>query len=393
MENKLKILKPICLLILLCVLVAQSITGITLPPSDGDSSAYHIPIAKSFIDGQILNPPSTHFDLLYYPASSNLLLVPFILMSIPLNLYNVVGWLILVVTLYYVGRAASLSHISSLVFTTGFSTIISLVRLMNTQSIDLYLTLFYALSLILILNWRSSTWQYLLLGSAFGMIIGSKYSGPFFVITLILVFGQQFLKHINVKKVIVFIIPLFLLGGIWYVRNFLLKSNPFYPGEFLTFPSNSNFHLQDWSTFRTLTYSLDGITKFVNAFLSEYLLVGIISIITPLVLFLSKNKNLLMTKLVLVGCINFIIYLFLPSWPENIVSDMRYSHVAILPLFLSAFLLFQKRKEYSLFLSIIVMNAVFVLSYLGHKPKILLIAVILFLAFYSFTRWRKIELL
>lgn len=393
MENKIKILQPICLIILLCVLVAQGINGIILPPGDGDSSAYHIPIAKSFINGQILNPPSTHFDLLYYPASSNLLLVPFMLMGIPLNLYNVVGWLILVVTLYFLGRAASLSHISSLVFTTGFTTVISLVRLMNTQSIDLYLTLFYALSLILVLNWRSSTWQFLLLGGAFGMIIGSKYSGPFFVIAFLFVFGQQFLKNIDLKKIIVFCIPLLLLGGIWYIRNYFLKGNPFYPGEFLGLPSNSNFHLQDWTTFKTLVNSLDGTIKFGNAFLSEYLLVGVISIFSPLAIILSRNKESLIMKLVLIGSINFLIYLLLPSWPENIISDMRYSHVALLPLFLSSFLFFQKRKEYLFFLSIIIMNAAFVLSYLGHKPKIILMAVFLFLSLYSFMRWRNVEIL
>lgn len=392
MENKLKILQPLCIFILLGVFVAQFYNGIILPPGDGDSSIYHIPIAQSFINGQIFNPPSTHFDLLYYPASANALLVPFILLSVPLNLYNVIGWTALVFALYFLGKKVGLSTTSSIIFTTGFSTVVSIVRLMNTQSIDLYLTLFYVLSLILIFSRRFSTWTLLMLGVTLGMIVGSKFSGPILVLIFILVFSKTILTKINIKNAVIFAIPVLLLGGVWYLRNYLLQGNPFYPGKFLGLPSNPNFYLQDWTPLKTLTNSFNGLVIFFNALLTEYFLVGILSVIVTMIILKSKNiSNSFIYKLVLLGSVNFLIYLFLPSWPENIVSDLRYSHVAFLCLFLASFLYLEKRKEFSLFTTLVVLHSAFVFSYIGHKPKVILFSLILFIPIYLILKKKNFE--
>ncbi len=86
----------------------------------------------------------------------------------------------------------------------------------------------------------------LLSGLATGILLGSKGSGPLFVIVLsAVILIQGLIKHFDPLKphkryflresfkshLICFIAPVFLMGGYWYIKNWVLYNNPVYPME------------------------------------------------------------------------------------------------------------------------------------------------------------------
>ncbi len=96
--------------------------------------------------------------------------------------------------------------------------------------------------------------QILLSGLTTGILLGSKGSGPLFVIVLTAVIMiQQFVRYFNpfnilsskresrlvkdgfIPYVIYFLIPIFFMGGYWYIKNWVLYNNPVYPMEISIF--------------------------------------------------------------------------------------------------------------------------------------------------------------
>ena len=89
----------------------------------------------------------------------------------------------------------------------------------------------------------------LLAGLATGILLGSKGSGPLFVVILSsAIIIQEFIKHFNASKtkpahrgyfiimalkpyLIYFIAPVFLIGAYWYIKNLVLYNNPLYTTE------------------------------------------------------------------------------------------------------------------------------------------------------------------
>jgi hypothetical protein len=92
----------------------------------------------------------------------------------------------------------------------------------------------------------------LLAGLAGGILLGAKGSGPLFVvILLIMVMTQEFIKRVNpfntipvefktypvpirkrfIQYAVCFIFPAVLMGGYWYIKNWVLYNNPVYPME------------------------------------------------------------------------------------------------------------------------------------------------------------------
>jgi hypothetical protein len=84
-----------------------------------------------------------------------------------------------------------------------------------------------------------------LAGITSGILLGAKGSGPLFIIILSgAIIAQKLRKHLkpgssdpaSVKKsfkrfVLNFIVPVILLGGYWYLKNWIIYDNPVYPME------------------------------------------------------------------------------------------------------------------------------------------------------------------
>src|SRR5687768_8435702 len=77
--------------------------GLFSVPSEGDSIAYHIPIAESIRNGSVLSPSRDGYALGFYPGAAELILSLFMTMSVPLNLYNVLAWVILAYLCFRLG--------------------------------------------------------------------------------------------------------------------------------------------------------------------------------------------------------------------------------------------------------------------------------------------------
>ena len=349
----------------------------TYPAPDGDSINYHIPIAKSFLDGTFIDPEKINAVpfLKYSPGSSEGILSIFLSFNIPMQLYNVTAVLFLFVVLYKVGRVFGLDRNLSLVFGVSVSTLPAMLRWINMEIIDIWMAGFFAMSLLLLEKPRKSIKYFLTLGFAAGMLIGSKYSGPLFAVILFLFYFRKIIPYLNIKRIISFLIPFSVFGLFWYIRNLYLTGNPLYPQPFLFFKGD-RFPILETPVLETMLFTSGGIKNFVDAAFSEYSL-WIVSFFVALYVvykWLNKRKLSKATFVALIGLANFIVYLFLPSdkYFHIFVSVVRYSFPAIVPLVLSTFL-FAKEKSKEELVCLITFVTLLASPIYQYHPKVLII--------------------
>lgn len=368
--------KNLSLIIFLFVLTYFIYTGLTTYPIEGDSLAYHIPIALHIFKGTILNPNTFTSSLHYYPGSSEAILALFIFLNIPLNLYNVLGWVLLFVLTLRLGMVFKLSKELSVIYATAVCLLPSVVRLIPNQTIDIWLAVFYLGSLILLEKPEIKLSYYAKLGFTLGMLIGTKYSGPLFATVLLLFYFKNFIKHINLLRLIIFIGIITLTGFSWYIRNFLFTLNPFYPASIFMFKGDTSFKLLNWQPWKTLIFVNNGSFMMIQALIAEFL-IWMLALPWGVVILISRvfrrKIPLNIQKLILLGVINFIIYLFLPSWVVNLASDLRYTYSVFIPLILSILLLakeFRKEDQISL---IALIGSIAVIPQLDYYPKLFML--------------------
>lgn len=180
----LKVLSKICILFFLYILVSYFFIGTTTVPDEGDSLGYHIPLAKAFLDGKILDPHKIVAApfLKYSPASSEGILSIFYFLHISPNLYNVLGVIFFFFALLYLATNFGLKKELRIVFASSVVMLNGIVRWIDTQVIDIYLASFFVLVLALSHKPEKKVSYFLKLGIVVGMMIGSKYTGLFFAL-------------------------------------------------------------------------------------------------------------------------------------------------------------------------------------------------------------------
>lgn len=354
--------------------------GFTTLPTEGDSINIHIPIARKILAGKILLPVNHNIDSMY-PAASELILSIFLGLQAPLNLYNIFALLMLFVTLFFLGKTFNLSKNLSIYFSFSICSLYDVLRYANTQKIDIWMLIFYALSLLFLQKQKKRTQDFLLLGIFFGMFVGSKYSAPFYGVILLIFYFKSFLKYLNMQRFFVFIFPLFLLGISWYIRNYINFGNPFFPQPFLFFKGESHSLYYSWPYWKI---ALEYPREVFNAFISEYMIWVLLLIVLPLLWFgnmlFKKFQDInSIQKILFLGIVNFIFFIFLPSAPAHdynaIVFGIRYSLPAILILFLSFFCIAKKYKLGRLVTIITFANMSFLLLPINYHAKLLFLYV------------------
>ncbi len=336
--------------------------GITTLPWEGDSLAYHLPIARNLLSGKYTNFQSL---LEYYPGASEIILAALMATHVPLNLFNLFGWLFLFAVCYKLARHFGLQKESSIVFSAAVAMLTSVVRLIPTQTVDIWLAAFYLYS-VLLLERPKNTWRYyLLLGTSVGMVVGSKYSGPLFTLPLIVLYGPRFIRKINIKW-IASLLPICILGLSWYFRNWYFMGAPLYPS------SSDSFRLLNWQLWKTPLLLPNGTFLLIQALLSEYL----IWIISPIIALKTK-----ISPLKFLGFANLAICMFLPTWPENIISDLRYTYVAFIPLVLVTFLSFQDNNRSEEISLAAILAMISVVPQLDYFPKLFVLVPAVLLLF------------
>lgn len=392
MKNSINTLAIVCLFFCIYLLLNFIIIGITTQPREGDSLHYHIPIAHSILNGKILDPRrvsryGADNILQFYPSAAEAILALFIAVHLPLNLFNVFAWVLLFVGCYYLSRQVDLSKDISIIFATSVITLQVITRWLTSQVIDIWLAVFFIASLSLLIKGLGSNRRYFLLGICVGLLIGSKYTGIFFAVILILTFYRSLLEKLNLTRFILLALPIAAFGLSWYIRNFLLTGDPIYPQSFLFFHGISSWHI-----FKITVWEM--MFKFpkemVNAYLSEYMLWSLSLIVVP-ILFIyylksKKNISLLIKKLFIITVVGLVFYLFLVSSQDYnvMVSSFRYSYPIFIPLILLVFLFAKELKKLVVISYFCVLNLIGMQSFSYH-PKILIftfIVVLLVLGMY-----------
>jgi hypothetical protein len=370
-------LAKVTLIFFLYILTYYFYIGLTGKPTEGDSLAYHIPIAKSIADGSFIHPHYT-FDHDYFPGSFESILAVFMILHIPLNLYNVLAIILLFFATRSLAVLFGLSNDFAIVFAVSICTLNVVVRWATAQTVDIWLGVFYVFALTLLLNPQHTLRYFFKLGLAFGMLVGTKYSGVLYVCALLAVYLKNVVQYVTLKRLIVFSLPVIILGLFWYVRNYFAINNPFYPLDmpfFKGLKGNPIIQIQVWKTIVQYPGSM------FNAFLGEYMVWSISIIAVPLLCMyhvLTKQTGKLkpMTQLLIVSLVNLLIFLLLPadSSYQSHVSNLRYAYPLFIPLLLSVFL-FAKEYHKEEAIALVSIANMITLPSLQYHPKLLVLYV------------------
>src|SRR3989344_342810 len=254
--------------------------GVVTKPWEGDSLAYHIPIARIISEGRWGDRAALSSPLYYYPGGIEAMLAVMMRLGLPLNLFNVAGWVALVILSREMGKKLGMERGLATIFGISVGMWPSVIRLIMTQTVDIWLAVFWV-------------WVWLLLCSP-GR--NWKYWGQLGVATF---------------------------GLFWYIRNWALTGDPVYLATFWFWVGDVQFKVNNWAFWKTLVYVPGGWGKMAEAAVSEYL------VWLPLGMGAALLRR---NRIAILGLVNLAACLILPSWPENMISDLRYIYPAMIPL-------------------------------------------------------------
>ena len=381
--NLLEILAKISLIIFSFLILYYFVQGVTTKPWEGDSVAYHIPIANLILSGKIVNPAlgtypaSTDFYRLYQPGSAEVILSVFEFLKVPLNLFNVVGVIVFFFVMFHLARSFELSRESSILFATSLASLHLTMRWILSQTVDIWLAIFLGLSIILMRNPRK-TWKYFLtLGAVLGILFGSKYSAPAYTFFVIILFGRQVLRYLNLKRLVAFLVPFSVLGLSWYIRNLILTGDPYFP-QTIPFFKGIPYHVLDDAVWKMFIYFRGGPIIWIQSAISEYTVWCLVLLAAPFIYIWTRKRvstafRSNITKLLILSLLSFIVYLLLPSGPSPslITSVFRYTYPVFIPLILCIFI-YAKRFKKEEVLGVIAVTNMLIMPELSYHPKILI---------------------
>jgi hypothetical protein len=356
-------------------------SGITSPPLLGDSHDYHMPIAENFLNGTFFYIPKTANPFINFPGSSELILALFILLHIPINWFCVLGWVLLFLLLRKMGLHFNLGSELSLIFATAFTSTLSVFRQMGTQSIDMWMAAWFVLLVILLEKPRKTIGYFFFLGFAFGMLVGTKYTGAVFMVILLVVYGIRIVKLLNLSNILAFLLPFLIFGVSWYIRNFIEWGDPMYPLSFFIFRGLP----LDISNYILWQEILRGhVLTIIAALVSEYLIWGL-SFIPFLALFalnfkkrfINNNYSRVFWLCFLLFVASFFMYSFKSTKFDFVVSNMRYLFPVIIMLMLSLFIMAKKFKLAQEIALLALLNSIAAVSFIIYHPKVIILYLII----------------
>jgi hypothetical protein len=404
-NNLLSFLAKISLVIFAFLLLYYFVQGVTTKVWEVDSIGYHIPISRLILSGKILNPGSYSFrpniDLfadpyrLYQPGSSEIILSIFNFLKIPLNLFGVAGVILFFFAMRALAKSYDLSDNLSIIFATSLATLHTVIRWIMSQTIDVWLAAFFGLSIVFLRRPVKSYKHFLILGITLGMLFGSKYTGPAYTMFLLILYGKETFKLLNLRRLLAFLTPFSVLGLSWYIRNYVLTGDPYFP-QTIPFFKGIDYHILDEAVWKMFIYFRNGPIIWLHAFISEYTVWCLVVLVVPILYFLTfKNVNRIfrlgIQKLIFLALLSFTVYLFLPSGPTPslITSVFRYTYPAFIPCILALFI-YAKKFAKEEFLAVIAVTNMLIVPELSYHPKILIALVPVALAIFYPSKIKKL---
>lgn len=386
-KNLIWFISRLSIIIFTYLIIVFGIHGLTDSYREGDSINYHIPIANAILDFNFIDPSLIQGApfLIFQPGVNQGVLAGLMLVGLPINVFNVIGLIFLFIVCIYVARRFDLERNLSIVFAGSVVTLHVMLRWINTQIIDIWMLIWFLLILGLLQKIENNPKYYFILGLTSGLLIGSKYTGPFFLLIIFIFYISKLISNLNIKNLVAFIIPFTVIGVSWYVRNYYFAGNPLYPEPFLFFKGDESFGILEtrvWET--TILRGYIGINFFVDALISEFTL-WTIAIFAPFLLFIKEiRRNKPLKTLILIGSLNLILFAFLPSdrFYNIVVSVFRYSLPAFIALILALFLAAQQYKK-EMHIALFAMTNFLFLSQIQYRPKLVIIMLpIIFILFF-----------
>lgn len=205
------------------------------PPNanDYDSLVYHLAAPQRYLmDGRVTELSYDHHT--YFPFAMEMLFALGLKLSGPV-LAKLFHWLMLplcFLTIIAIGkRHASLR--SGLLAAALFASIPIVLIEATTAYIDLGLTLFVLAAFLCFINWLQTRQSFWLLwsGAMCGFACNTKYFGVLFFGWLLLwaIGDMARRKEFQLKPLLGFCLLTALLGGLYYVRNWIWVGNPVFP--------------------------------------------------------------------------------------------------------------------------------------------------------------------
>ncbi len=408
------------LVVFIYVLFSAAFSAVTYLPTEADSLHYHIPLAEGFLQGNFGGGGYGNTIHMYFPAATETLLAVQMALGIPVGFFNVFGVLALVGSCFLLGQAYDLKKEAAITFAVTVGTLYGVVRWVHAQTVDIWLAAYYV-AVVALLKRPSTNWSYFLnLGIFLGLLIGSKYSGPLFAIGLILVFGAHFWKFLRESKLngktnsnlrlqtssdtyfksaeILFSSNWIKvgaagactvgIGGFWYLRNWWVTGNPFFPLDtpfFAGVSGNAIIEVPIWKAY--LLYPRQMLDGAVSEFM--FWPVMILGMIVYLIYSWCCHK----TKIPITGAVpvvfrmpewpairallslalyNFAVFLLLPSGDsmQLHVSQYRFAYVVVIPLLLILFILSKKITAVAILMPWAVLSNFLVLTQFPYRPKL-----------------------
>lgn len=376
MKN-INLLSKIALFIFLVLVVQFIYFGVTTSIQgvfEGDSVIFHIPIARELAKFNFI-PASLTMGLGFLPATAETILTLFVLLHIPINLFNVLALVCLFIAAKKVGESFGLSKEVSIVYAFAASTLQSVLRWPLTQVSDIWLAVFFLAALYFLKTPKTVNKYFISLGFFMGMLIGAKQSGIIFAALLLLFYGVSVFRKAKFLSYISFLIPVFVFGFSWYIRNWVITGNPLYPVGIFTLvghPEYSNLTAGNWSIFSNIVQNPSYLIKVFNALISEFF-VWATALVLPFYLLIKRKKIKDLTKLSIISLAIFLAFVF--AFPaESIVSNMRHIYPLMHLVILQTFLFFENRRENITVFA--VLAGIFPLMNFDYRPKILILAFI-----------------
>ena len=219
-----------------------------LPPYIWDALSYHLPKIGDWVQHESLVALPTPITRSYWPASFELLQawsVVFFHHDWMVEAAGLPYYLLSIVVVYGIGRRLGLTRAFSLLASWGWATTPAL--LMNAVSCknDIAIVALFLFAILLILAWKdgllesSVFWLILMTDLCWG--VGIKATMVFMAPGLLLIFFVRKNHRTNHytpanKTIILYLSALFVITVLpatyWYLRNYIIFDNPFYPVDF-----------------------------------------------------------------------------------------------------------------------------------------------------------------
>jgi hypothetical protein len=318
----LRYLEWIVLLPTVALYLAILLLALAPPRGDGmgwDGLAYHLPAIKAFIQrGQIIHQPEDRLTFAY-PMGMNILFTPGLMFG-----HAVVAQLIhfsmgLLAALAIAVLASRYANRTVTLLLPGLFFAIPVVQKEATwPMVDLGVTLYTCLALLALINWwetEQKSWL-VIAGITAGFACSIKMTAVFGVVaisllllSLIVVKYRRQLSH-WIDPILIFGIPLLLVGTPWYIKNYLLVGNPFMPYFYNIF---GGAHLTPQAYERYMLY----LTSLGLQVPFSVLLIMSISCWLGAIFFALKTKGHPVVKILLAYTLLWVSLWFVSSSPQQ----------------------------------------------------------------------------